>query len=40
MFMVETKKNERFMFPNRSELNMAFSKQLKFPNIEFKEKEH
>lgn len=38
MFMVETKKNERFMFPNRSELNMAFSKQLKFPNIEFKEK--
>lgn len=39
MFMVVTTDNERFMFPERAELSMVFIKQLKFPNIEFKEVE-
>jgi DNA ligase (NAD+) len=37
MYMVITTGKQRIMFPERSELNTVFSKQLKFPNIEFKE---
>lgn len=37
MFMVVTTANQRIMFPERAELNTAFMKKLKFPNIEFKE---
>lgn len=37
MYMVVTVENKHIMFPERTELNTIFSKQLKFPNIEFKE---
>jgi len=37
MYKIVTTDNQCIMFPKRSEFDAVFSKQLKFPNVEFKE---